>query len=327
MPGSQQPGAADRMAAAASAFLTSLDPDQRAKATAAFDTDDHRAWTYLPGPRPGLALADMTERQRELALALLETGFSARGLGEAQAIMALESILRDIERQVDNAMWLQRNPVAYWVRVLGDPTGTQPWAWRVNGHHLAAHLTVVGGAVAATPQFFGANPAVVPSGPHTGLRTLPDAEDLGRAVLGSLDADRRAVAVVDQKAPDDILTRRDPVADPSVITRGLAYSDMDADQQEHLTRLVRHYFDRVTPEVGETAWLEVVDSGLEQVTFSWAGSDQRGEGHYYAVVGSTFLLEYDNTQNDANHIHSVWRDLRRDWGEDLLAAHYAAHHG
>ncbi|MEQ7123349.1 DUF3500 domain-containing protein [Actinopolymorpha sp. B11F2] len=327
MPGSQQRGAANRMASAASAFLTSLDPEQRSQATAAFDTDDHRAWTYLPGPRPGLALADMTERQRELALALLETGFSARGLGEAQAIMALESILRDIEREVDNAMWLQRNPVAYWVRVLGDPTGTRPWAWRVNGHHLAAHLTVVGDAVAATPQFFGANPAVVPSGPHAGLRTLADAEDLGRAVLGALDAERRTVAIVDQLAPDDILTRRDPVADPSVITRGLAYSDMNADQQEHLTKLVRHYFDRVPPELGETAWLEAVDTGLEQVTFSWAGSEQRGEGHYYAVVGPTFLVEYDNTQNDANHIHSVWRDLRRDWGEDLLAAHYAAHHG
>ncbi|MGH3486735.1 MAG: DUF3500 domain-containing protein [Actinopolymorphaceae bacterium] len=327
MSGSQQPGAAGRMAAAAAAFLAALEPDQRSAATAAFDTGDHREWTYLPGPRPGLALSDMTEPQRELALALLETGFSAGGLGQAQAIMALESILRDIERQLDNAMWLQRNPVAYWVRILGDPVGDGPWAWRVNGHHLAAHLTVVGGAVAATPQFFGANPAVVPTGPHAGLRTLPDAEDLGRAVLSALDAERRTVAIVDQKAPDDILTRRDPVADPSLAPRGLAYADMSADQQAQLTALVRHYFDRVTPEVGETAWLEAVDAGLEPVTFSWAGSQERGEAHYYAVVGPTFLVEYDNTQNDANHIHSVWRDLRRDWGEDLLAAHYAAHHG
>ena len=328
MQGSHQPGAARQMAAAASAFLASLRTEQRQAATAPFDVPDHRDWTYLPGPRPGLALADMDDRQRGLAMDLLGTGFSEPGLGEAHAIMALEAILRELEREAGLDGWQRRNPTSYWLRVLGDPGGAGPWAWRVNGHHLAAHLTVVGDTVAATPQFFGANPAMVPSGPHAGLRTLPDAEDLGRALLGALDPDRRAVAVVSSVAPDDVLTRHDPAADPGRVPRGLAYADMTAPQQELLTSLVRHYLGRVTPEVGDAAWLEVVDAGLEPVTFSWAGSDQRGIGnaHYYSVAGPTFLLEYDNTQNNANHIHSVWRDLRHDWGEDLLAAHYAAQH-
>ncbi|REF34879.1 DUF3500 domain-containing protein [Thermasporomyces composti] len=326
MEGSQQAGRASRMAAAAVAFLASLDPDQRRAATAPFDTPDHREWTYLPGPRPGLALADMTERQRELAMVLLDTGLSAHGSREARAVMALEAVLRELERGAGRAMWRQRHPHYYWVRILGDPGGDQPWAWRVNGHHLATHVTVVGDRIAATPQFFGANPARVPSGPHAGLRTLPDAEDLGRALLEALDPDRRTVAIVSPEAPDDILTRRDPVADPSVVPRGLTYADMTEPQRRLLTTLVRYYMGRVAPEAAETAWRDAVDAGLTEVAFCWAGSTTPGEGHYYAVTGPTFLLEYDNTQNGANHVHTVWRDLRRDWGEDLLAAHYAAHH-
>ncbi|MET9020299.1 DUF3500 domain-containing protein [Actinopolymorpha sp. NPDC004070] len=327
MPASQAATTA-RMVAAATAFLSALTPDQRTAATAPFDTDDHRVWTYLPGPRPGLALADMSEEQRGLAAALLATGLSDEGSGRARAIMTLDGILRGLEREAGSDMWKQRDAGYFWVRVLGDPAGSQPWAWRVNGHHLAVHFAVVGDEVASTPQFFGANPAKVLSGPHAGLRTLPESEDLGRALLASLDPDRRARAVVDAEAPDDILTRRDPVADAGRLPRGLAYADMTDPQRGHLETLVRHYLGRSTAEVAEASWHDVEKAGLERVTFSWAGSLRPGVGerHYYAVAGPTFVLEYDNTQNDANHIHTVWRDLRNDWGEDLLAAHYAQQH-
>ena len=241
------------MAAAATAFLASLDADQKATATAAFDTDDHREWTYLPGPRPGLALGDMTGAQRDLAMELLATGLSEKGMSDAEAIMALETILGDLERDGDQAGWQRRDPASYWFRVLGDPAGDGPWAWRVNGHHLATHLTVVADEVAATPQFFGANPAVVPAGPHAGMRLLPESQDLGRALLDSLDAERRKVAVVDSVAPDDILTVRDPIADPTRVTPGLAYADMVPVQQELLSGLVRYYLGRVNPAAGEAA--------------------------------------------------------------------------
>ncbi|MGW5360069.1 DUF3500 domain-containing protein [Actinopolymorpha pittospori] len=325
MAGSQT-GAAARMTAAATTFLAALSAEQRAAATAPFDTGDHRDWTYLPGSRPGLPLADMDDAQQGLAMELLATGLSAAGTDRAGAIMALDAVLRELEREAGVSNWERRDAKRYWFRVLGDPGGDAPWAWRVNGHHLAVHLTVVGDRVAGTPQFFGANPALVPSGPHAGLRTLPESEDLARVLLGSLDADRRAVAIVDPIAPGDILTRHDPVADIGRVPRGLAYADMTEPQQGHLTTLLRHYLDRLTPEVAEESWQELVVAGLEQVTFCWAGSEQRGLGHYYALTAPPFLLEYDNTQNDNNHIHTVWRDLRHDWGEDLLAAHYARQH-
>ncbi|TDD70166.1 DUF3500 domain-containing protein, partial [Jiangella aurantiaca] len=197
----------------------------------------------------------------------------------------------------------------------------------VGGHHLAVTVTVVDGRVVGTPQFFGANPATVPDGyPGAGRRTLAAEQDLARALVTSLPPAERAAAVTSPEAPRDILTRDDPVADAGRIAPGLAYGDMPPDGRELLERLVRQYLGRVTAAAAEPAWAEIADAGLERVTFRWAGPVEPGHGHYYAVLGPTFLLEYDNTQHDANHVHSVWRDLRHDWGDDLLAAHHAAHH-
>jgi uncharacterized protein DUF3500 len=313
------PATAGQMRAAAAAFLDSLSAEQTARAAASFDSPDHHEWTYLPGPRPGLALADMSDDQRELALRLLDTGLSEQGGTSARAIMALESTLRHIEEQQGlNAD--HRDPGFFWFRVLGDPRGNAPWAWRANGHHLAVHLTIIGDAIAATPQFFGANPARVPA---TGHRTLPAEEDRARELLASLDAEQRQVAISGPIAPDDILTRRDPVADPARIAAGIEYSRLTLAQRDLLGGLVHQYVDRVAPEIAELSWRRITDVGIEAVRFTWSGSDVVGEGHYYAVTGPTFLLEYDNVQNNNNHIHSVWRDIDHDWGHDILQSHYA----
>ncbi|MGH8776045.1 MAG: DUF3500 domain-containing protein [Jiangellaceae bacterium] len=309
---------ADRSASAVRVFLASLDPGQRAAATAPFDVADQRRWTYLPGRRPGLALADMSADQRALALELLDAGCSDDGGKTARAVIELDMIRRQLSAEPDPA------DHRFWVRILGDPQGDAPWSWRVNGHHLAVHVTVVGDSITVTPLFFGAEPAVVPHGPHEGLRTLPDEEELARTLLATFDPDQRRLAVVSTDAPADILTRADPVADADLVPSGLPWGEMTTDQRDLAQRLVRLYFGRAPAEVAGSAWQDVLEAGVAQVTFSWAGSHERGHGHYYAVRGPTFLLEYDNTQDDANHIHSVWRDLRNDWGGDLLAAHYAS---
>lgn len=317
---------AKQMAAAARALIESLEPEQRSQLHVSFDSPDRREFTYLPVPRPGLALADMTPQQQAQAMELLATGLSDRGLADARAIMQLEEILAGLERSVGWPGWRRRHQEYYWFRVHGEPGGEQPWAWRVGGHHLAVHLTIVGEQVAGAPMFFGANPATVPDGhARAGLRTLPDDEDLGRALVTALPAHLRAIAVAAPLAPSDILTRYDPVADVSRIPPGLAYQYMEGGQRELLVRLVRRYLDRALPDVADASWDAIDGAGLERVSFRWAGSVEPGHGHYYAVLGPTFLLEYDNTQNKANHIHTVWRDLQRDWGEDLLGEHHAAH--
>ncbi|MEO3792947.1 DUF3500 domain-containing protein [Nonomuraea sp. B10E15] len=302
-------------------FLGSLDTERRAAATAAFGSPERTEWSYLPGPRPGLPLAEMTSGQQELALALLDAGCGVAGARTARGVIELERVRRRLATGVD-----QIDGDRYWFRVFGDPGGADPWTWRVNGHHLAVHITVAGDAVAVTPSFLGAEPAMVLSGPQRGLRLLAEEEELGRALLADLAPHQRSIAVTSKAAPDDVLTRNDPAADPGLIPHGLPCADMSTSSKELLERLIRRYFDRAPGWYGETCWRDVLDAGLDKVTFAWMGSDERGQGHYYCVAGPTFLLEYDNTQDDANHIHSVWRDLRNDWGEDLLARHYAEHH-
>lgn len=327
-PKQRQRKAVATMTKAAAAFLQSLQPEQQVAAHASFDAEDRRSWTYLPGPRPGVALRDLDSHQRELAMVLLDSGLSAQGAESARAVMALEAVLRGLEEQQGSSGSDRRHPQHYWFRVLGEPGSREPWVWKVGGHHLNVHMTIVGDRVAGAPQFFGANPATVPSGHHhAGLRTLPQEEDLARDFLATLTPTQRDIAVTSVAAPGDIQTRRDPVVDRNTVSHGLYARDLRADQRDRLTKLIRLYLDRVIPEIADVAWQDIADAGIDNVSFQWAGSTEvkPGHGHYYAVLGPTFLLEYDNVQNTANHIHTVWRDLRNDWGEDLLAAHYAEH--
>jgi hypothetical protein len=321
------PAAAGRMADAARRWLDTLDPAQRARASFPFASDERYVWDYRPAPRQGLALSEMTAPQRERAMALLDAGLSARGATAVRDIIALEPILGALEQQAGRRPRWRRDPELYWFALFGEPDGREPWAWRIGGHHVAVLMTVVDHAfVAATPLFFGANPATVPQGPRHGHRTLADEEELARALLAQLSPTQKGAAIVDPVAPADILTTNYRAADPNVLPRGVAYGQLGGEQRESLVRLVRHYVERVAPEVAAVEWKRIEAAGLDAVTFAWAGPEARGQGHYYNVRGPRFLIEYDNTQNDANHIHAVWRDVTNDWGEDLLAAHYAASH-
>ena len=330
------PATARRMAAAASAFLESLDTPRRAAAQFPFEGDERYRWNYRPDGfawegqtfwHEGLRLVNMTEVQRKAALDLLDVGLSDVGRRRVDAIMALETDLRVTERVTTFVPHVVRDPELYSFAIFGEPGGSAPWAWRAGGHHLGLHFAVIDGdLVAPTPLFFGANPAEVRHGPNVGLRTLPEEEDVARELLASLDPDRKRVAIVSPTAPGDILTDAYRRVDPGAVPRGLALSAMAGEQRDRLAGLVRYYVERATEEVAAAEWRKIEQAGLDGVTFAWSGAQERGQGHYYAVVGPTFTIEYDNTQDGANHIHTVWRDLTNDWGEDLLAAHYAAAH-
>ncbi|WP_427894148.1 DUF3500 domain-containing protein [Kribbella sp. GL6] len=309
-------------------LLASLSPAQLDKIKAPFDTPDHKEWTYLPGDRAGLPLSELTPAQQLLAKRLVELGCSERGAADSWAVLDAEVILRGIPALPVSGDW-EGSVLGgrFFLRVLGDPAGTGPWAWRLNGHHLALHVAVVDGAIAFTPQFIGSNPAQVLTGPETGRRFLVAEQDLGFELLHALEPGQLEVALVSPDAPDDILTRHDPVADASLLHRGLPYGDMNEQQRQLLSLLIGQYVGRAVGPIGLQTWQDITENGIEHLTFAWAGETTPGIGHrhYYSIAGPTFLAEYDNTQDNANHIHSVWRDLRNDWGTDLLAAHYAMH--
>jgi hypothetical protein len=306
-----------RVRDAALAFLSSLSGGQ--VAAAHHDPDDplRRVWQYTPGPRHGLALEDMDDAQRSAALALLDSALSASGAATAHGVIALEWVLRALEEEAGRPGAERRNPGHYWFNVYGDPAGTEPWGWQAGGHHLCVHVTCLGDAVASTPLFLGANPARVPHGPREGERLLGAEEELARSFLVGLPGELRERAVVADQAPSDILTGNADRADLAAVPAGIAWSDLDPARRGELEDLLEVYLGRfrVRPAVEPT-----------ELTFSWAGSAEPGEGHYYALRAGSFLVEYDNTQNDANHVHTVVRDARRDWGDDLLVRHYRDAH-
>ena len=309
------------MSEAANRFLSALTPEQKSKAVLRFEDDERQNWHFVPRERKGLPLREMSPAQKHLAAGLLAAGLSQQGYIKATTIMSLEEVLKVLE----NDSGERRNPEKYYFSIFGTPAEKGMWGYRVEGHHLSQNYTVVNGKVAASPSFFGANPAEVREGPRKGLRALAAEEDLGRAVLETLDPEQRKIAVVDQAAYKDILTAASRKAALNGQPSGLSAAKMNARQFEALRALVEEYA-RNVPEQLALAREEQFRKAGRNLHFAWAGGARRGEPHYYRVQAPTFLIEYDDTQNNANHIHSVWRDFEGDWGLDLLKQHYEASH-
>lgn len=311
------PSAPVVMARAASDFLAELSPEQRARASFSFADAERLNWHFIPRERRGLPLKDMTEPQRAAARRLLQAGLSQRGFLKVTTIIELELVLRELGG--DPAV---RDPELYFFSVFGSPSPPGPWGWRVEGHHVSLNFTVVRDSLVATaPAFLGANPARVPSGPRQGLRALAAEEDLARDLMQSLDAEQRAAAVIAAEAPRDIITGNAGQIDP-LSPVGIPVARLRPDQAARLVRLLDEYLDRMAADLAAARRARLAESDLDRITFAWAGSIEAGQPHYYRIQGPTFLVEYDNTQNGANHIHSVWRDFAGDFGRDLLREHY-----
>jgi hypothetical protein len=306
------------MADAARHFLNSLDPQQAAKARIPFNDDERMNFHYVPIARRGLPLKEMTASQKQLANALLAAGLSQRGYIKATTIMSLEDVLRVIE----NDDGVRRNPEGYFFSIFGEPAEKGAWGYRVEGHHFSLNVTVVDGKVCESPNFLGANPAEVRSGPRQGLRALAAEEDLGRALISALDTSQRNAAIVAKEAYKDILTAQDRKAALQGQPSGLPYAKMNPRQRAMLAALMDEYAYNL-PEPVAQARLDQIRQAGSNLYFAWAGGIERGQKHYYRVQAPTFLIEYDNTQNDANHIHSVWRDFAGDFGQDMLGRHLA----
>ena len=314
------------MASAAADFLGALTPEQRAQATFAFDAAERMRFNFIPDeafPRNGLPLKAMTEPQRKLAHALLRTGLSERGYTTYTSIIQLENILKVIEQPPRFA----RDETAYRFSIFGTPSATGTWGWRVEGHHVSLHYSVHNGTtIASTPSFAGSNPAEVRiDGPKKGQRVLAQLEDTGRALVTAFDATQRATAVFNATAPNEIVTTN--VLDINPLSPdGLKVSAMTPTQRDLLLKVIDAYSGLMAPEIAADRLAKIKAAGLENVAFAWAGPVERGLKHYYRVQGPTFLIEFDNTQNDGNHVHAIWRDFKGDFGRDLLREHVKTAH-
>lgn len=326
--------AVSRMAGAASAFLASTGPAPHPAAAQRFDDEEvRRDWHYMPRERGGLALSVMTSAQEKAAYDLLATGLSLPSFAAAITIIGLEDVLDEVEgkrgavrpRRGRRPSW-GRHRADYSVTVFGDPEADERWGWRFEGHHLSVNVTVVDGEVAATPLFMGANPAEVlgPSG-HVVTRPLAAEEEFALALVEALSPKQRAEAVVDGTAPADILTGAEPLLIDPPEPEGMAISRLSGEALGLARELVSLYVLRAPEPIAGRHW-QKIESNLGETTFAFAGEAVHRRPHYYRLQGPALLVEYDNTQDGANHVHTVVRDPEGDFGDDLLRAHRARHH-
>jgi hypothetical protein len=315
------PGVAPEMVRDVQLFLAALDSELRSTAEFSLDDEERLNWHFIPRKRAGVSLKALDPAQRSLAQSLLSTGLSREGLRKALQIIYLEEVLHQRENQNPT-----RDPDQYFLSVFGTPSANDFWGWRFEGHHLSLNFTLKGNDVVAnSPSFFGANPAVVQSGPMKGLQVLKDEEELGRRLLRSLGAQLGSKAVISQTAPADIITGARRVAQLESV-EGLVASRMPKPSSDLLRRLLKVYAERNKSGAGNRNLGDLSADELSQITFAWAGGLEPGEPHYYRIKGPDFLIEYDNTQDGANHVHTVFRDLKNDFGRDVLKEHYQHFH-
>ncbi len=316
------------MLRAAQAFLGTLSEEQRRTATYPFTDEERFNWHFVPRDRKGLPLRDMNADQRKAAMNLLRTALSERGMGKAREIMELEVILKALEKLPPEND--RRHPEKYYFTVFGTPTEQDVWGWRVEGHHLSLNFTTATGKVVAeTPAFLGANPAIVPEGPHQGKQILKQEADLGFALLGSFTPEQLQKVIITETAPNEIVTGNSRKAMMQA-PEGIHYTEMTPVQQQMLRQLLELYLGNYQPDLAADLRRKVEKAGMDQLHFAWAGhrTPETGKAHYYRIHSPVILIEYDNSQTNANHVHTVVRDLTNDFGEDALREHYLKHkHG
>jgi hypothetical protein len=301
------------MVEAARQFQMALTPEQWKQCWFAFDDAERLNWHFIPRERKGLPLRDLEGPALTAAHAFIRSGLSEAGYEQALNVMSLEEVLYLLEGGEREYRRERRHPGKYYLSVFGEPSLSGTWGWRLEGHHLSLNFTIQDGrVVSSTPEFFGANPARVDAGPGRAIRVLAKEEDAARALLKLCDAEQRALAWISRQAPDEVpgAGTPQPVVGPPV---GLPASRMSAAQRELLQELLAEYLRNVPADVAEARRRAINSAGVDNIYFAWWGEAEPNQRHHYRVQGPTFVIEYNNTQNEANHIHSMWRNLGGDF--------------
>jgi hypothetical protein len=320
---------------AAQRFLGLLNADQRSRTVFPVDDPEWRKWMnqhfYV---RQGISFAEMSEGQREGALALLRDSLSAKGLKLSRDIMRLNHTLGELNGNnfEEYGEWL------YHLTIMGQPSTTEPWGWQLDGHHLIINYFVLGDQVVATPMFVGSEPVTATAGKYKGTSILQQEQAAGLAMVNALSADQRKQAILEtSKAGNDNLT--EAFKDNVVLDyAGVAASGLSSGQREQLSDLIQLFVDNIREDQARVRMSEVRQH-LDQTHFAWIGPTADDAAFYFRIHSPVILIEFDH-QRPANlrhlaadpqrptreHIHVVVRTPNgNDYGKDLLRQHYAQH--
>lgn len=321
------PLSAQDIVATANTFIAALSPTLKEQALFPFDHNERFNMNFVPMVRTGPTFHEFNEQQKKAALELLRASLSSVGYAKATQIIELERVLRELEGDAKLSDGrFRRDPLNYHFCVFGTPSAKDVWGWRFEGHHISLNFVSVDGRLSSsTPSFFGSNPAIVKSGPQKGKQVLKKEMDLAFELVNSFTPAQLKVARFADEAPHEILTGNDRKAKP-LDPRGISYTEMSAAQRNTFEQLLKVYVDNYELGFSQTLMQKIMKAGIGNLSFAWAGGLEPGHGEYYRIQGPMLLIEYDNTQNNGNHVHTVVRDLTNDFAEDILREHYREHH-
>ncbi|WP_077023392.1 DUF3500 domain-containing protein [Fuerstiella marisgermanici] len=306
-----QPGAA--MAQSAARFLETLDYSQKLQATFSYEDPERINWHFIPRERKGVGLWDLKGAAFDSANALVASGLTAAGYQTVLQVRSLEEVLYLFEGGDEAERRTKRHPHKYYISIFGNPAGKSVWGWRFEGHHLSLNFSIKNGKIiSSTPEFIGANPGQIDAGPGRILRVLGKREDVARQLLKAAPDDQQSKLWLSKEAPNDI--RGGGIAQPVVDdAKGVRYADMTPEQQKLLKDLLAEYLTAMPATVVKQRMQQINKGGMDDVHFAWWGGSELNEPHHYVVQGPTFIIEYNNTQNSANHVHAIWRNLAGDF--------------
>lgn len=300
-------------------FLNSLDKEQLEKVNLPFDNIFRESWHFIPStmtPRAGIKLKELNQEQRERFYQMLQKYLSATGYIKTQKIIDLENVLAEIDSNTNF-----RDPEKYHISIYGNPRKDSLWAWSFEGHHLSLNFTILNNKIAASPRFFGASPATIKTGERKGERTLNEEEDLAYELLNGLSEAQRQIAIFQNVSFLDIVTSNASEVRP-LNPVGIKAEELNPPQRNKLSDLITLYLSSLPEKIAKERQDKIQKEEFDEIRFGWAGGIEKNEAHYYRIQGKSFLIEFDNTLNNANHIHTVWRDFNGDFGRDLIKEHY-----
>jgi len=319
---------------AAVAFIETLNPVQLARTMYPVDDVEWRKWMNQHFyARQGVSFADMTDRQREAAFGLVRASLSTQGFELTRNIMRLNETLAELSEDHDFlGEWL------YYIQIYGKPSATDPWGWKLEGHHAIINYFVLGDQVVMTPLFIGSEPVKAPSGKYKGIEILQKEQNDGLEMLKALPEAQRKKAILEfSKSGNNNLT--EAFKDNVVIDyAGLHTHELTGPTRQRLRDLIHLYVSNMD-EGHARVKMDEVDRHLDNTWFTWIGGAQPDSVFYYRVQSPVILIEFDHqrpanlrkfapdpTKPTQQHIHCVVRTPNgNDYGKDLLRQHYLAH--
>lgn len=317
---------------AAIAFLSSLNSDQEKKTKFSTDDNEWRKWMnqhfYV---RQGMGFVEMSEKQRKSAFSLLSASLSAKGLKLSQDIMKLNHTLGEInDNYQEYGEWL------YYITIMGEPSGTEPWGFQLDGHHLIINYFVIGDQVVMTPFFVGSEPVIAETGKYKGITILQDEQNMGLKMFNALNDKQQSEAIIEvSKEGNNNLT--EAFKDNVVIDyAGVKASTFSRTQKDLLLSLIKLYIDNMDDGHARIK-IEEVEEYLGETNFAWIGGSDDQSVYYYRIQSPVLLIEFDHQKPVATrqlygnaphrqHVHAIVRTPNgNDYGKDLLRLHYLEH--